>query len=113
MCIKPFILQFSFSHVSFLFLLVFSFSIFLVSLLAITYNKQNILILLVCIELIFLSIGLNFAFFSLLHLKISQVFTLFILTVAATESSIGLGLLINFYRLKKTINFKSISSLKL
>lgn len=59
-----------------------------------------------------MSIGLNFAFFSLIHLKVSQVLTLFVFTVAATESAIGLGLLISLYRLKQGISFKSFNSLK-
>lgn len=112
MFIKPFIIQFSLNHIYFLFLLSFSFALFIFNFLAISYNKRNVLILLLCIELIFLSIGLNFAFFSLIHLKTSQVLTLFILTVAATESSIGLGLLISLYRLKHNISFKSFSDLK-
>lgn len=109
--IKFFIIQFVSNSVSFLFLLLFSFSLFILSLLAITYNKKNILILLLCIELIFLSIGLNFVFFSLIHIKISQVLTLFVLTVAATESSIGLGLLVSLYRLKQNVSFNNFSDL--
>jgi NADH-quinone oxidoreductase subunit K len=63
-------------------------------------------------ELIFMSIGLNFAFFSLIHLKIAQVLSLFVFTVAATESALGLGLLISLYRLKQNISFKSFNTLK-
>lgn len=80
--------------------------------LAITYNEKNVLIIFLSIELIFLSLGLNFAFFSILHIKISQVITLFILTTAATESSIGLGILISCYRLKQNITFNNLSDLK-
>lgn len=112
MFIKPFIIQFNLDYVSFLFLLTFSSSLFILNLLSITYNEKNLLIIFLCIELIFLSIGLNFAFFSLLHIKTSQIITLFILTIAATESSIGLGILINYYRLKQNITFTCLTDLK-
>jgi NADH-quinone oxidoreductase subunit K len=107
MFIKPFIIQFNLDYISFLFLLTFSSSLFMLNLLAITYNEQNLLIIFLCIELIFLSVGLNFAFFSLLH-----IITLFILTIAATESSIGLSILINCYRLKHNITFAHLTDLR-
>lgn len=112
MFIKPFIIQFNLDYISFLFLLTFSSSLFMLNLLAITYNEQNLLIIFLCIELIFLSVGLNFAFFSLLHIKTSQIITLFILTIAATESSIGLSILINCYRLKHNITFAHLTDLR-
>ena len=70
------------------------------------------LIILLCIELLILSISLNFIFFSLFHVKASQVLALFILTVAATESAIGLGLLISLYRLNQNISFSNFSDLR-
>lgn len=112
MFIKPFILQLNLDYISFIFLLTFSSLLFIWNLLAITYNEKNVLIIFLSIELIFLSLGLNFAFFSILHIKISQVITLFILTTAATESSIGLGILISCYRLKQNITFNNLSDLK-
>lgn len=112
MFIKPFVIQFNLDYISFLFLLTFSSSLFIWNLLALTYNEKNLLIIFLSVELIFLSIGLNFAFFSLLHVKISQIITLFILTTAATESSIGLGILINCYRLRQNITFNNLNDLK-
>lgn len=112
MFIKPFIIQFNLDYISFLFLLTFSSLLFIWNLLAITYNEKNLLLIFLSIELIFLSLGLNFAFFSILHIKISQIITLFILTTAATESSIGLGILISCYRLKQNITYNNLSDLK-
>jgi len=104
--------QFSSYNIYITSLLIFSFFIFIIGLFGIFYNNRNLLIVLLCIEVILMSIGLNFIFMSLIHYKASQLFTLFIITIAATESSIGLGLLITLYRLKKGIGFKVFSSLK-
>jgi NADH-quinone oxidoreductase subunit K len=93
-------------------LLNFSFITLLIGLIGTFYNKQNLLVLLLCIELMLLAVGLNFVFISLIFNKLSQVFVLFIICVAAVESSIGLGLLILLYRVKHNINFEVFSSLK-
>ena len=105
--ISFFVLTFHFllNHITFVFLFNFSFSLFIISLLGSFYNKQNLLILLFCIELMLLSIGLNFTFISLSINKIGQLFMLFIITIASAESSIGLGLLVLLYRLKQLVNF--------
>jgi len=105
--INFFLLTFHFllNHITFIFLFNFSFSLFILSLLGSFYNKQNLLILLFCIELMLLSIGLNFSFISLTINKFGQIFMLFIMTVASAESSIGIGLLVLLYRLKQMINF--------
>jgi len=106
--INFFLLTFHFllNHITFVFLFNFSFSLFIIGLLGSFYNKQNLLILLLCIELMLLSIGLNFSFISLSINKLGQIFMLFIMTLASAESSIGLGLLIILYRLKQIINFE-------
>lgn len=109
---KTSIIYFTLNHISFLFLLFLSFSLFILNLLLIAYNKRNILLLLLTMEMMFLSIILNFCFLSINQLKISQVLALFILSVAATESSIGLSLIICLYRLKQNIGLKNISDLK-
>jgi NADH-quinone oxidoreductase subunit K len=109
---KTYILVFNLYNVSFIMLLTFSFSLFVFNLLAIGYNHRNLLIIFLSIEVLFLSVGLNFIFFSLVNTKISQVISLFVLAIASTESSIGISILINFYRLKQNINFKSLSDLK-
>lgn len=83
----------------------------MIGLLGSFYNKQNLLIILLCIEIMLLSIGLNFVFLSLIINKFSQIYMLFIITTAAAESSIGLGLLVVLYRLKQTINFEKFIKL--
>lgn len=95
----------------FLTLITFSFILFILGLVGIVLNKKNFLLLLLCIELMLIAIGLNFIFISLVINKLAQIFTLFVITIAATESSIGLGLLIVLYRLKQTINLSEISTL--
>jgi NADH-quinone oxidoreductase subunit K len=104
--------HFSLNYINFLFLLNFSFILFCIGFLGSIYNKQNLLILLLCIELMLLSVGLNFSYLSLITNKLGQIFMLFIMTIAAGESSIGLGLLILLYRIKKTINFQKFLYLK-
>lgn len=104
--------HFSLNYISFLILFNLSFVLFSIGLLGSFYNKQNLLILLVCIELMLLSIGLNFIFLSLISNKFSSIFMLFIVTIAAAESSIGLGLLIVLYRLKQTLHIEKFANLK-
>lgn len=61
------------------------------------------------IELLLLAVNLNFATFSIyLDDMVGQIFVLFILTIAATESAIGLAVLTTFYRIKKSINMEPI-----
>lgn len=112
MYINSFIVEKSLTYFNFLLLFNFSYVIFSLGFIGSFYNKRNLLILLLCIELMLISIGLNFIFMSLIINKSAQIFSLFIITVAAVESSIGLGLLIVVYRSKKTIDFERFSSLK-
>jgi NADH-quinone oxidoreductase subunit K len=64
-------------------------------------NRTNILMVLMAIELMILSANLNFITFSVYHDDIlGQVFALFILTVAAAESAIGLAILVIYFRLR-------------
>ncbi len=87
--------------------------LFFVSLGGIVYNRQNILLLLMCIELVLLSVNLNFITFSVyLDDFYGQIFFLFILTIAAAESAVGLAILILYYRLKGNININQAYVLK-
>jgi len=80
-------------------------SLFLLSLFGIIFNRQNILISLMCIELMLLSLNLNFILFSIYLDDIyGQLFSLFILTVAAAESAVGLAIIIIYYRIRSTIS---------
>lgn len=87
--------------------------IFCISLLGIIFNKKNVIILLVSIELLLLICNFNFIFFSLyLDDFLGQIFTLCVLTVAASESAIGLALLIAYFKLNSTISITNIYKLK-
>jgi len=90
-----------------------SLSLFLLGLWGIFLNRKNIIIMLMSIELMLLAINMNFVFFSVyLDDIIGQVFALFVLTVAAAESAIGLALLVVYYRVRGTIAVDFISLLK-
>lgn len=75
--------------------------------------RRNFIVVLLSIELIFAAAGINFIVFSgLWHNLTGQVFTVFLIAVAAGEAAIGLGLLIALYRLKHTVNVDDASELK-
>jgi NADH-quinone oxidoreductase subunit K len=76
-------------------------------------NRKNIIVILMSVELILLSVNLNFVAFSQsLGDLVGQVFALFVLTVAAAEAAIGLAILDAFYRNRGTIAVEDINSLK-
>lgn len=88
-------------------------SLFLIGIFGFVLNKKSVLIILMCIELILLSVNLNFIIFSVyLDDFYGQIFSLFILTVAAAESAIGLAILILYYRLRGNIMMNQIATLK-
>lgn len=92
----------------------FTFFLFCLGLFGIILNRQNIIIILMSIELLLLSINLNFIYFSILIDDIiGQIFSLLILAVAAAESAIGLALLIVFFKLSKNISIYKINLLAL
>jgi NADH-quinone oxidoreductase subunit K len=87
--------------------------LFCLSVAGIFLNRKNVLILLMCVELMLLSVNLNFIAFSHFNGDIAgQVFVFFVLTVAAAESAIGLAILVVLFRNKATINVDDLSSLK-
>ena len=87
--------------------------LFLTGVLGIISNRRNILIVLMCIELILLSVNLNFIIFSVyLDDFYGQIFSLFVLTVAAAESAIGLAILILYYRIRGNISISQVMTLK-
>lgn len=76
-------------------------------------NRKNIISLLMSIELMLLSININFvAFSSFLHDLVGQVFAIFILTVAGAEAAIGLAIMVIYFNNNKNIAIKNISSMK-
>jgi len=87
--------------------------LFLIGLLGIVLNRRNILIVLMCIELVLLSLNLNFITFSVYFDDLyGQLFSLFILTVAAAESAIGLAIIIVYYRIRSNISMEQVPVLK-
>lgn len=78
--------------------------IFMISFFGLIYNKKSILIILISIELILLSVNILFIVFSIyLDDIVGQIFTIFVLIIAAAETSIGLSLLLVSYRVRGNI----------
>lgn len=76
-------------------------------------NRKNVIIILMSIELMLLAVNINFvAFSSFTNDLAGQVFTMFILTVAAAEAAIGLAILVIFFRNRGSIAVEDISTLK-
>ena len=93
--------------------LVLAALLFCISVAGIFINRKNVIILLMCIELMLLSVNLNFIGFSHFLGDIhGQVFVFFILTVAAAEAAVGLAILVALFRNRNTINVADLDSLK-
>lgn len=76
-------------------------------------NRKNVIVILMSVELMLLAVNINFvAFSAYLDDLVGQVFTMFILTVAAAEAAIGLAILVVFFRNKGSIAVEDISSMK-
>jgi NADH-quinone oxidoreductase subunit K len=76
-------------------------------------NRKNVILLLMCIELMLLAVNFNFIAFSRwLGDLDGQVFVFFILTVAAAESAIGLAILVVLFREKKSINVENLNTMR-
>jgi len=93
--------------------LIISTLLFLIGILGIFLVKKNIIIILMSIELMLLAINVNLIVFSVYLNDITgQIFALFVLTVAAAESAIGLAILVVYYRIKGIISINFINSIK-
>jgi NADH:ubiquinone oxidoreductase subunit K len=91
----------------------FSTALFFIGLLGIILNRRNILLLLMSIEVMLLSVNLNLTQFSVSLDNVNgQIFALFVLTVAAAESAIGLAILVIYYRVRGTLSIEFIHLLK-
>ena len=87
--------------------------LFCISVAGIFLNRKNVLILLMCIELMLLAVNMNFVAFShFLGNMDGQVFVFFILTVAAAEAAIGLAILVVLFRNRDSISVEEIAELK-
>jgi len=87
--------------------------LFCIAVAGIFLNRKNVLILLMCIELMLLAVNMNFIAFSrFLDVLDGQVFVFFILTVAAAEAAIGLALLVVLFRNRRSISVEDIAELR-
>ncbi len=87
--------------------------LFCISVAGIFINRKNVIVLLMCLELMLLAVNINFVTFSRqFGDPAGQVFVFFILTVAAAEAAIGLAILVTLFRNRRTINVAEIDSMK-
>jgi len=87
--------------------------LFAISVAGIFLNRKNVVVLLMCIELMLLAANINFIAFSYyLNDPAGQIFVFFILTVAAAEAAIGLAILVTLFRNRRTINVEELDALK-
>jgi len=93
--------------------LVVSALVFVIGIWGIFLNRKNVIIILMSIELILLSVSINFvAFSAFLGDLFGQVFVMFVLTVAAAESAIGLAILMVYFRNRGSIAVEDINTMK-
>lgn len=98
---------------NFITLIFVPFLIFVIGLIGLFVNRKNILLIIICVELILLAINFNFLICSYyLDDAFGQIFAIFVLTVAAAESSIGLAILVTFYRIRGSITIETVNKLK-
>ena len=87
--------------------------IFTIGIVGIFLNRKNLIVILMCIELLLLAVNINLVSFSIFLNDLSgQIFTLFILTVAAAEAAIGLAIIVVYYRNSGSIRVEGINTLK-
>lgn len=94
-------------------LITCSFTLFLLGILGVSINRSNLILLIMSIELMLLSTSLIFTITSSFYSQIlGQVFTLFIFTVAAAESAVGLAIIVSYFRLRGKISIRLLNTLK-
>ena len=94
-------------------LLIISGVLFAISVAGMFINRKNLILLLMCAELLLLAVNFNFVAFSRYLNDINgQIFVFFVLTVAAAESAIGLAILVVLFRERRSINVEDLSTLK-
>ena len=87
--------------------------LFVIGIFGLFLNRKIVIILLMSIELMLLSVNINLvAFSSYMNDLVGQVFTLFVLTVAAAEAAIGLAILVSFFRIRGTIAVEDVNVMK-
>lgn len=99
-------------NISISFILKSTCIVFSIGLIGILLNRKNILIVIMSIELLLLSVNLNFASFSVyLDDVTGQIFILFVLAIAAAESASGIAIITAFYKLKNSVQFESVKKI--
>lgn len=87
--------------------------LFTIGMFGIFLNRKNMIVILMCIELMLLAVNINFVTFSVFLGDLAgQVFGMFVLTVAAAEAAIGLAILVVFFRNKNSIAVEDIAAMK-
>ena len=87
--------------------------IFTIGIIGIFLNRKNLIVILMCIELLLLAVNINLVSFSVFLNDLNgQIFTLFILTVAAAEAAIGLAIIVTYYRNSNSILVEDVDRLK-
>ncbi|MBW7922768.1 MAG: NADH-quinone oxidoreductase subunit NuoK [Rubellimicrobium sp.] len=88
-------------------------ALFVIGVFGLFLNRKNVIIMLMSLELILLAVNINLvSFSSFLGDLIGQVFTIFVLTVAAAEAAIGLAILVLFFRNRGTIDVEDVNMMK-
>jgi NADH-quinone oxidoreductase subunit K len=88
-------------------------ALFVIGIFGIFLNRKNVIVILMSIELMLLAVNINLvAFSSFLGDLVGQVFTMFVLTVAAAEAAIGLAILVVFFRTRGTIDVEDANVMK-
>ena len=87
--------------------------VFTIGIVGIFLNRKNVIVILMSIELVLISVNINLVSFSIyLNDIVGQIFTMFVLTVAAAEAAIGLAIIVVYYRNSGTIRVEEIDKLK-
>ena len=88
-------------------------ALFVIGIFGIFLNRKNVIVILMSVELMLLAVNINFVAFSYFHNDlVGQVFTMFVLTVAAAEAAIGLAILVCFFRNRGTIDVEDVNVMK-
>ena len=88
-------------------------ALFVIGIFGLFLNRKNVIVILMSIELMLLAVNINFiAFWPYLGDLVGQVFTMFVLTVAAAGAAIGLAILVSFFRTRGTIDVEGVNVMK-
>ncbi len=101
-------LTISLGHYLFVSAVLFTFGVF-----GIFVNRKNVIVILMCVELMLLAVNINLVAFSVFQGNVvGQVFAMLVLTVAAAEAAIGLAILVVYFRNRGSIEVEDISAMK-